>query len=106
MTATGTLKTRFRISNGRPFSPRALFADYSSPPYPSRFDPADIRRSQMFTQCMRTHGVHAFPNPTAQFDAYGFFGKAAIDARRDPDFKTAQRVCARTVFGLSPPSGG
>jgi hypothetical protein len=97
------LQTRFRIFNGRAFSAAALFAAYASPPYPTGYDPAEIRRARVFTRCMREHGIEAFPYPRAQFDAYGFFGKAVLDLQADPDFKPATRLCARSVLGLPPP---
>jgi uncharacterized iron-regulated protein len=99
------LHVRYEIVQGRPFSETQLFATYLSPPYPSRFDPRDVRNAQRFTECMRTSGVEKFPYPEAQFDAFGFFGKAAHEAQKDPDFKTAQRVCARRIFKLPPPGG-
>jgi hypothetical protein len=97
------LKSRFELINDQPFSARAIFAAYSSPQYPSGFDPADTRRQSRFSACMRAEGVEAFPEPEFQFDSIGFFGDVMTEAQKDPQFESAQRTCARQVLGLAPP---
>jgi hypothetical protein len=100
------LRARFELVNGRPFSARGLFAAYASPPYPTGYDPDEVRRAQRFARCIRARGVASFPDPAFQFDAVGFFGDAVAQAETDPDFEAAQRFCARTVLELAPPGGG
>jgi hypothetical protein len=50
-----------------------------------------------FAQCMRSHGVADFPDPSAT----GGFGSAGRSAQSNPDFGTASRACKHLL-----PNGG
>lgn len=65
-----------------------------------------------FSQCMRTHGLPNFPDPT--FGSNGgiglrFEGQAGLNPS-SPAFQSAQRACAAyqkdTPFRIAPPEGG
>jgi hypothetical protein len=89
-----TLRRRWPIGVGGVFSAKVVFAAYRDAGYPGLFSQREIGQLYDFANCMRDHGVEAFPDPQFQYDAAGFYGPAIHEAREDPDFETAFEVCA------------
>jgi hypothetical protein len=63
-------------------------------------DPAAQEQMLKFAQCMRDHGVEAFPDPD------GNRMLLAEDITTDPDFAAAQEACAQEFGGPAVRTGG
>ena len=60
---------------------------------------AGAHKALKYAQCMRTHGVPNFPDPTAD----GSFSLTGINPR-SPAFQTAQKACSKLLPGGGPQS--
>jgi hypothetical protein len=96
------LRRRWELSDMGPFSAAALFSAYADPGYPGLFSKVEIMNAQSFAACMRSHGVDDFPDPEAQYDAFGFYGQPIQHARDDEDYPAALEQC----LPLLSPTGG
>jgi hypothetical protein len=96
------LRRRWELSDMGPFSAEALYSAYADPGYPGLFSTAEIMKEKAFAVCMRSHGVDDFPDPEAQYDAFGFYGQPIQRARDDADYQPAIDQC----LPLLDPTGG
>lgn len=58
-----------------------------------------------FSQCMRSHGVPNFPDPTSSANGIGIRINGNSLDPRSPAFQAAQRACQRYVGGAPVPGG-
>jgi hypothetical protein len=96
------LRRRWVLSDMGPFSAAALFSAYADPGYPGLFSTIEIMNAEAFAACMRKHHVDDFPDPEAQYDAFGFYGQPIRQASDDEDYPAALKQC----LPLLGPTGG
>jgi hypothetical protein len=107
---------RFRITGGQTANGRKFGLDPNSPqfkraqqacrrlqPNGGKPDPGQVAKDQQqalkFSQCMRSHGVPKFPDPTFEAGG-GSLLKVGKDVKpNSPAFKAAQKACQKLVPG-------
>jgi hypothetical protein len=107
---------RFRITGGQTANGRKFGLDPNSPqfkraqhackrlqPSGGKPDPGQVAKEQQqalrFSQCMRSHGVPKFPDPTFEANG-GTLLRVGKDVNpNSPQFRAAQKACQKLVPG-------